>query len=226
MTFFGNSLWGLLKQADGVTLVVLFILFSMSVICWTLFICLAIVMRLKRRSLVNAQAKIKELTSSQEVLVLTTQLSGTVPGYFLSQVLNQLKKQSELWQEARQRDYRSQVEQLERNVDQTIDAIMFHQEAYLPILSTCAAVATLLGLFGTVWGLIHAFLRVSEKQVADITVVAPGIAEALLTTLAGLLVAIPALIMYNYLMVQVRRLEHELFQFADRVAVVLHTLIT
>ena len=83
-----------------------------------------------------------------------------------------------------------------------VDAIVVHEESYLPFLSTSAAVAPLLGLFGTVWGLIHAFMRISEKQVADITTVAPGIAEALVTTLAGLFVAIPALIMFNYLNIQ------------------------
>jgi biopolymer transport protein ExbB/TolQ len=76
----------------------------------------------------------------------------------------------------------------------------------------------LLGLFGTVWGLIHAFIRISEKQAADITVVAPGIAEALITTLAGLIVAIPALIMYNYLIVRVRHIETQMVQLADRIA--------
>ena len=77
--------------------------------------------------------------------------------------------------------------------------MILHDEAYVPILSSCAAVAPLLGLFGTVWGLIHAFLQISQTQVADLATVAPGISEALITTLAGLMVAIPALIMYNYL---------------------------
>ena len=78
------------------------------------------------------------------------------------------------------------------------------EESYLPFLFTSASVSPLLGLFGTVWGLVHAFIRISEKQSADITTVAPGIAEALITTLAGLLVAVPALVMYHYLIAQIR----------------------
>ncbi|TET34414.1 protein TolQ, partial [Candidatus Dependentiae bacterium] len=58
-------------------------------------------------------------------------------------------------------------------------------------------------------------------QSADITVVAPGIAEALLTTLAGLMVAIPALIMYNYLVIRVRRVEHQIVQFADQISLIM-----
>jgi len=98
------------------------------------------------------------------------------------------------------------------------------EESYLWILSTSAAAATLLGLFGTVWGLIHAFLRISQKQSADIVTVAPGIAEALMTTLVGLIVAIPALILFNYLSVQVRRMEGYYMEIAAEFCRVLQTL--
>ena len=109
-----------------------------------------------------------------------------------------------------------EVEMLQYAVDQTVQDIVHHEESYLPILFTCAGASPLIGLFGTVWGLIHAFMRISEKQSADIATVAPGIAEALITTLAGLLVAIPSLIMYHYLMTQVRKIEHQLYSLADK----------
>jgi biopolymer transport protein ExbB/TolQ len=60
-------------------------------------------------------------------------------------------------------------------------------------------------------------MRISETQIADIATIAPGIAEALITTLAGLIVAIPALIMFNYLQTKTRSLEHSLIILADRV---------
>ncbi len=106
-------------------------------------------------------------------------------------------------------------EQLQDNLYHTIDEVIYHEEDMLWILSTSAGAATLLGLFGTIWGLVHAFLNISQKQTADIAVVAPGIAEALLTTLAGLIVAIPALIMFNYLVTQVRWLEQQLLSLAQ-----------
>jgi len=83
-----------------------------------------------------------------------------------------------------------------------------------------------LGLFGTVWGLVHAFIRISEKQSADITTVAPGIAEALITTLAGLLVAIPALVMYHYLMSEIRTIERQLFILADKFSFIVQKLFS
>jgi biopolymer transport protein TolQ len=68
----------------------------------------------------------------------------------------------------------------------------------LPWLATIAAVSPLLGLMGTVVGVMDAFVGISVQGTASITAVAPGIAEALITTVAGLFVAIPAVIGYNH----------------------------
>ena len=103
----------------------------------------------------------------------------------------------------------------EQNGDHIYADIIEQEEQYMPVLYSCAGVATLIGLFGTVWGLVHAFVRIGEKQSADIATVAPGIAEALITTLAGLMVAIPAYVMFHYLSVQVRKLETQLNTFVD-----------
>src|SRR5439155_18764244 len=110
------------------------------------------------------------------------------------------------------------------HIDQTVDSFVEQERQNLPLLATCAGVAPLLGLFGTVWGLVHAFMRISEKQIADIVTVAPGIAEALITTLAGLLVAIPALLMFNYLQVQVRIIEQRLGAMAHKMGVTMQQL--
>jgi biopolymer transport protein TolQ len=100
-------------------------------------------------------------------------------------------------------------------MDKGLDETMQDQQEYMGILLVTAAVSPLLGLFGTVWGLIHAFLRISEKQSADIVTVAPGVAEALITTLAGLLVAIPALVMFHYLQLRLRKLDFQLSSITD-----------
>ena len=94
------------------------------------------------------------------------------------------------------------------------------------MLSVSAAVSPLMGLFGTVWGLIHAFVRIGELQSADIATVAPGIAEALITTLAGLMVAIPALAMYHYVANKIRATERQLFVCADQISMIMRSLCT
>lgn len=72
-------------------------------------------------------------------------------------------------------------------------------ERYLMLLSTAVTISPFLGLLGTVWGIMTSFWDMASLQSANLTVVAPGIAEALITTIAGLATAIPAVIFYNSL---------------------------
>ncbi|MAY64073.1 MAG: tonB-system energizer ExbB [Rhizobiales bacterium] len=65
------------------------------------------------------------------------------------------------------------------------------------LLATVGSTAPFVGLFGTVWGIMNAFIGISEAQTTNLAVVAPGIAEALLATAIGLVAAIPAVIIYN-----------------------------
>ena len=65
------------------------------------------------------------------------------------------------------------------------------------LLATIGSTAPFVGLFGTVWGIMNAFIGISESQTTNLAVVAPGIAEALLATALGLVAAIPAVVIYN-----------------------------
>ena len=80
-------------------------------------------------------------------------------------------------------------------------------------LATTAAAAPFIGLFGTVWGIMIAFNDIGTSGTASITAVAPGIAEALVNTAAGLVAAIPALVGYNYLATRLRQLRAEMDDF-------------
>ncbi len=86
----------------------------------------------------------------------------------------------------------SRTQLIEEVVERAVDKEKFNQEKYLGFLSLSSSVAPFLGLFGTVWGIMHSFLEIGNQGSANITVVAPGIAEALVTTIVGLSVAIPA----------------------------------
>ena len=87
-------------------------------------------------------------------------------------------------------------------------------EKGLTFLATTAAVGPLLGLLGTVWGIMSAFRAMSVAGTASIGTVAPGIADALITTVAGLFVAIPAVVAYNYLFGKVRSFSSDMNMFA------------
>ncbi|MEW5786574.1 MAG: protein TolQ [Pseudomonadota bacterium] len=82
-------------------------------------------------------------------------------------------------------------------------------EAYLPFLATVGSVSPYVGLFGTVWGIMNAFLGLSSVAQATLAQVAPGIAEALIATAIGLFAAIPAVIAYN-------RFTHDIDRLANR----------
>lgn len=90
-------------------------------------------------------------------------------------------------------------------------------ERHLIFLATTAGVAPFLGLLGTVWGIMNSFLSMGVAGSASIEVVGPGIAEALVTTIAGLAAAIPALVGYNLLVRNVHRKEAQVDLFISRV---------
>ena len=217
--FSGNSLWHLVAQSDAISKLVLLILLGMSIACWAIFIGKLALLHIKERQFKNINKKIQAAKSTTDLVEITTHTRNTAPSYFISKNLTFLK---ELYGgNLNQKIDSYEWELLERNIDNTIETMLAHNEEYLAFLSSSAAVAPLLGLFGTVWGLVHAFIRISETQIADIATIAPGIAEALITTLAGLMVAIPALIMFNYLHTKTRALEHSLILLADRMTFIL-----
>jgi len=220
--FSGNSLWQLVYQSDAVSKFVLLILFGMSVACWAVFIGKLALLHIKERQFRNMNKNAQRAKTVTDLVDITTTARNTAPSYFIAKNLAFLKELSSgsFGQKIDSYDW----ELLERNIDNSIDAMLAHNEEYIAILSSSAAVAPLLGLFGTVWGLVHSFMRISETQVADIATIAPGIAEALITTLAGLIVAIPALIMFNYLHTKTRALEHSLILLADRMTFILQQL--
>ena len=219
--FSGNSLWQLVYQSDTVSKFVLLILLGMSIACWAVFLGKLALLRIKEQQFKNINKKAQTAKTVATVVEIASSARNTAPAYFISRNLTFLK---EIVSDVHQKINPYEWELLERNIDNNIDAMLLHNEEYLAVLSSSAAVAPLLGLFGTVWGLIHAFIRISETQVADIATIAPGIAEALITTLAGLLVAIPALVMFNYLQTKIRTLEQQLITLSDRITFIFQQL--
>jgi len=88
-------------------------------------------------------------------------------------------------------------------------------ENHLSLLATVGSSAPYIGLFGTVWGVMHAFQSLGDVQHATLAAVAPGISEALIATAIGLFAAIPAVIAYNRLTNKVDRLLSEYENFAE-----------
>ncbi|HEX2956892.1 MAG TPA: MotA/TolQ/ExbB proton channel family protein [Chitinispirillaceae bacterium] len=83
------------------------------------------------------------------------------------------------------------------------------------LLAMSSSIAPFLGLLGTVWGIMNSFFDIGNQGSASLPVVAPGIAEALITTVVGLIVAIPALFFYNYLNHKAEKLDDEMDEFRE-----------
>jgi len=94
-------------------------------------------------------------------------------------------------------------------------------EKNLATLATIGSTSPYVGLFGTVWGIMHAFIGLGNVQQATLALVAPGIAEALIATAMGLFAAIPAVIAYNRYADQVGRLELRYDTFVEELSTIL-----
>jgi biopolymer transport protein TolQ len=88
-------------------------------------------------------------------------------------------------------------------------------QTMVPFLATTGSTAPFVGLFGTVWGIMNAFINIGSQHNASLDVVAPGIAEALIATAIGLAAAIPAVMAYNYFVSRISVLEGEMDNFSN-----------
>lgn len=95
-------------------------------------------------------------------------------------------------------------------------------ELHIPFLGTVGSISPYIGLFGTVWGIMHAFIALGEVKQATLQMVAPGIAEALIATAIGLFAAIPAVMAYNRLSLKVSRMEQNYLNFIDEFTAILN----
>ena len=86
------------------------------------------------------------------------------------------------------------------------------------VLSTAVAGGPFIGLLGTVWGVMSTFAGIAESKAATLTAMAPGVAAALVATVTGLLVAIPAMFAYNFMVTSIRTITQELDGYATRYA--------
>ena len=111
------------------------------------------------------------------------------------------------------------TERLVKSVDRVMGVSLVREDqrlnSYLPYLATVASVSPYVGLFGTVWGIMNAFIGLAGVKQATLNTVAPGIAEALIATAIGLFAAIPALVAYNRFAVQATDLSTDSSRFSE-----------
>jgi biopolymer transport protein TolQ len=114
------------------------------------------------------------------------------------------------------------VDSARRAMRATFQREMDFIERHLAFLASTGSVSPYVGLFGTVWGIMHAFRNLSNVQQATLAQVAPGIAEALVATAIGLFAAIPAVVAYNRYAHEVDRLANRFESFMEEFSNILH----
>lgn len=228
LNFFHTATWQLIKEIDFMGWVILLGLMAFSVFCIAVIAFKCITFKQNTRSLNALLIRIRNARTFSELITISKEFKETLGGRFLILNLSELKamldynisKKKGSSSETNQYEETNltvkEIEQLEMSLAQTTDNLLTEEEAYLPMLSTSAAAGPLIGLFGTIWGLIRAFVDISQEKSADIATVAPGMAVALVATLAGLIVAIPSLIAYHYLANRVKLFEKQLDEVATK----------
>ncbi len=109
----------------------------------------------------------------------------------------------------------SKVELLQGALERAVAEQVVRLESQISILGTVVGAAPFMGLLGTVWGVMDAFTGIALAGSANIGALAPGIAAALITTVVGLVVALPSMVGYNILVANIRRLTMEMENFAS-----------
>lgn len=204
-----SNIFALMWQATFMVKCVLGVLVIMSVVSWSL-------MFQKWFSLTAARTKAaKGLNDFQDAKDLREAVQSlgsdaSSPAYLVAQ--EGVAEYNRLREQGSNSDILA--DNVRRALRQGVSMEMSKMGASLSFLATCANAAPFIGLFGTVWGIMHSFHSIGQMKTATLAAVAPGISEALVATAIGLGVAIPATIGYNLFLGMLNSIEVQLVNFA------------
>lgn len=215
------SVWSLFIHADWVVQFVMILLLMASGWCWTIIF--AKLMRL--RSLQSSAERFEESFWSGGSLDSLYDRVGSRPNDPLSAIFAAAMRE---WRrtttkgKATTRELRETLHhRIERVMNVTLNREMEQLERHLNFLASVGSTAPFIGLFGTVWGIMHSFQGIAQMQSTNLAVVAPGIAEALFATAIGLVAAIPAVLAYNKISSELGRYGNRLEAFASEFSAIM-----
>ncbi len=205
-------------QSDLVGQAITVVLVLFSVFAWSLM--LGKHLELKKLRAMN-EAFEYHLRDQQRLFAVSPNLrtKRSIPyGDLFADALEAHARADQLGRDRGEQNLRSSLEQAENAIQRALARQTLRYESSMIFLASIVSGAPFLGLLGTVWGVMVAFSAVATQQTASIQTLAPGVASALLTTVAGLVVAIPSVFGYNYLLTRVKVLITELENFASSLA--------
>ena len=201
-----GGILGLMFGAGWVAKAILLTLLCFSIVCWAIIGEKLLLLRKIRRESAEFLDVFEHTKDLSEVRRLYTGPYGTP--------LHRLFQVGYRWGERTESLSDSDEEVAKNEIELAVSDELAKVERRLAFLATTASVSPFFGLLGTVWGVMRSFISIGERGTASIGVVAPGIAEALVTTVVGLGAAIPAVIAYNYLVGRTEHLRTEMERFS------------
>ena len=211
------SMWSLFARATITVKLVMLMLVGASFWSWSIIFQKAILYRAARR---EADAFDRAFWSGEPLEDLFEDIGSTPDGrserVFAAGMIE--------WKRSHRTDgalIAGAHARIDRSMDVAIAKETDELQKGLPILATIGSTAPFVGLFGTVWGIMNAFVEIAAQQNTNLAVVAPGIAEALMATALGLLAAIPAVIFYNKYSADADRIVGGYEAFADEFSTLL-----
>jgi len=218
----GNSLpiVDMFVRADIVVQGVMVLLVLASLWSWTIIFNKAMAMSSLKR---KAKKFEKVFWSGQSLDELYQQFANSNDHPLTAMFVSALREWRRAFENGVPRD--SQVGGVKERIDKSMNVTILREtdalEKGLGWLATIGAVSPFIGLFGTVWGIMNSFSAIAARHDTTLAVVAPGIAEALFATAAGLFAAIPAVIFYNRFVGEIGRYTNSLDAFADEFSAIL-----
>lgn len=184
----------ILKQATASTFAIVGIMFLLSIGVWAALIQKWLANGSRKRSFSKWRELMGDRPSFQDLLKLSKSIPDSPMGRITKSALAEMEGLS-AYVSYDSLEHRGEL--VRESTERAVDIEKEKNERSLVFLAFCSATGPLIGLLGTVWGIMDSFYQIGKQGSGNITVVAPGIAEALLATMAGLLVAIPSSVGYN-----------------------------
>lgn len=220
----GSGFYYAFKHCDTVGKIVVYLLFIGSIITWTIMIEKGISLYKARRASLHFVSLFRDKRFPLHLCKKAEHIKSPVTRVYqngaadLLNFYNMSQDSSDLYGTERypiKKLTTAQIETVRSSLDRAVVNQIMLLEDKLGLLATAVSASPFFGLFGTVWGITMAFAALAIQGRADMNALAPGVSGALITTIVGLLVAIPSLIGYNLITVTIRKITVEMDNFVE-----------
>lgn len=210
------SLISLFTTADAVTMIDSYLMLFASIWCWAIILEKILAIKLLKRSNFAFEKVFWSGGSLDDLYAGIDKYRAAPKAIIFKAAMDEWKKSADILSDKKLSEMKglSLQNRIERAMQSAIDNELEKMGKRMSFLSTTAAIAPFLGLFGTVWGVMESFAALGLAQNASIAVVGPGVAKALGTTALGLIAAIPAAVFHNKFVEDIEAEENSLNAFA------------